>query len=214
MACVALFSMFTNARSHAQMVSDTVCYANSLWFGTAPGNRLWPDAAWQAHQDTLPRTPEWITQRLAGTYRFVEIESEGEGATKLARVWSLQLRAPDPDSMEAWTSQWGRKAFDLPLVGQRTLLMEGQLGKALKSPRTATKQDVRLHYRGRDYLVLFGAPFNVADGNGGIFAIMGVGDNGSFVGRWVLGGYGIALFPTPDVQIAEESSGYFCAFRQ
>jgi hypothetical protein len=47
---------------------------------------------------------------------------------------------------------------------------------------------------------------------GRIYTILSLRPDG-FSGRWVDGGYAVALLPMPTGRAIERSQGYFCAFR-
>ena len=211
-----LLSSFVVPELAAQVREDSICVAASdAWRGA--GNRLWPDDAWQGGQDTLPRSVEWVTNRLSGTYRLLEIASEGYGSVKWVREWNLALARPDPDSAALWGTRMGQKVYEVPVAGTKTLLREGPLDSATFEVVRATyrtEESARINYRGRDRLVLQSGPYNTVDGDYALYSISEVDEHGNFAGRWTEGGYGIPMHSTGVGALGEPPQGYFCAFRR
>jgi len=211
-----VFCWFPVNDLEAQVWEDTICVAASdAWRGA--GNRLWPDDEWQGGQDTLPRSVEWVTKKLSGNYRLLEVASEGYGSVKWVREWNLELSRPDPDSAALWGTRMGQKVYEVPVAGTKTLLREGPLDSTTLKARRATsrsEESARINYRGRDRLMLQSGPYNLVDGDYALYSISEVDEHGNFAGRWTDGGYGVPMYSTGVGTLGELPKGYFCAFRR
>jgi hypothetical protein len=198
------------------------CVAAPWWFAVLPGSsgyRLWPEAGWQAGQDTVPRSPDSVAERLKGNYRLLVATSEGAGAKWIAE-WSLTLEPTPPARDSAWRNLWidAQRRVYFPLIGRMEyrrggyLTADGSLTPA-RNGWTPAPDSVRLWYEPAAVIMrLEGAPFDALDA-GTPYAIYAVDSAGGFSGRWTTGGFGISLIRTPFGNIGEQSGGYFCAQR-
>jgi hypothetical protein len=119
------------ARAPAPVNSSGVeCVAAPWWFTArgSSGNRLWPEARWQAGQDTVARSPDPVAKRLKGNYRLLVATSEGAGAKWIAE-WSLTLEPTPPARDSAWRNLWsnGQRRVHFPLIGRMEYRRGGYL---------------------------------------------------------------------------------------
>ncbi len=192
---VLLFCFALPRLAASQVADSTICYA-APWFTGGSGYRLWPDDAWQSGQDTTRRSTDFVVRQLAGTYRMIEVTTEGVDLRHHAKEWRLTLGRPRADRLAHWTQRWRGHAEFFPLAGERRLLRAGSLDSTFVSvPEDSIIQEVRLIYRGRDHLTLQGAPFEVFGGTGGFYWVWEVAADGSFSGRWEEGGVGHLRYP-------------------
>lgn len=211
------------ARTPAPVNSIGVeCVAAPWWFTVlrgSSGNRLWPEAGWQAGQDTVPPSSDSVAKRLKGNYRLLVATSEGAGAKWIAE-WSLTLEPTPPARDSAWRNRWShaQRRVHFPLIGQMEYRRGGYLtadGSLTPAPGgwTPAPDSVRLRYEPvARVLGLDGAPFDALDA-GTPYAIYAVDTAGGFSGRWTGGGFEITLIRTPFGNIGEQAGGYFCAQR-
>ena len=195
------------------------CLAAPWWFIESSGLRLWPEEEWQSGQDTVPRTPDHVAGRLRGNYRLFVATSEGEGAKRIGE-WTLRLERTPAAQDSAWQSLWNgaRRRIYFPLIGTMEYRRGGFLNAdgslvSTAGGRTPALDSVRVRYQpALGILELEAAPFDRTD-SGTPYAIYAVDSTGGFSGRWIMGGIGIAVIPTPLGTVGEQSGGYFCARR-
>ena len=174
-----------------------------------------PRAPLASHADTAAWADSVLIPALSGTFQVLEVQTEGRGERR-ASVWRLRLGPRMPGSAPPCIAlDCGTRPEHVPLIGAAELPasdLERRYRDRFAESTDPEKPGAWVRYdsrRGRVLLAL-GLPLRV-DANQ-YYTILSLGPAG-FSGRWVDGGYAVALVPMPTGHAIERSQGYFCAFR-
>lgn len=172
---------------------------------------LWPDL-------DLPSAPAESTSvarmvaRVAGTYDFVAILTEGAGVGKHAvQGWfRVARRAPD---QPIWAGAPERGVFAVEVFVTR----EGSLHDSLRAPKPERRE---LYWSGfyepPDVLWFHETDRthpSILDDPRPVYRVATIDSAGAWRGRWGSGGVAFPIQDTPVGQLWEAESGYFCAWR-
>lgn len=164
-------------------------------------------------------TAEWadsvLIPPLTGTFQVLEVQTEGHSARQ-AHVWRLRLGPREPGSGPPCVAlDCGTRPEHVPVIGAAELPQSPLERRYDYRPAESTDPEqpgawVRYDSRRGRVLLTLGMPLTVDAGR--IYTILSLRPDG-FSGRWVDGGYAVALLPMPTGPAVERSQGYFCAFR-
>lgn len=155
-------------------------------------------------------TSEELGRRLAGTWDFLSVMTEGGASPSMVR-WTLRLIPTDSVARTNCVFGKCRRGFGFPAAGQ--ILRPGARFDSLAAAqhRTREETDASVSYNSEQNTVTisFGRPMFDA---GDVFSVSLFSDT-AFAGRWESGGMFYVPVSRGGIDVLEKPSGYFCARR-
>ena len=153
-----------------------------------------------------------VVHRLAGSYRYLSINSEGF-TTRTVAEWRLTLEPRDTSGVQdlLFNSDSSRAAY--PLIGTMDLVAAYELTGKRRRTRIEGVVVGVAYDSATGTLWLRGEPFEHGKDHGVFDQIYAVNAAGSFHGRWVWPAQEYDHHHTPLGELNEYPAGYFCAWR-
>jgi hypothetical protein len=160
------------------------------------------------------RAMEMIRDSIVGTYRWIEVTTEGSGRSRWMAESRVVFTARVPIDTSRRMGQWTNVIAD----GSASLIRAGDPATNLIAPREpvtfrllATFSAGHLSFRHFDARF---ADVIVTDDPRPMYDVVDIDSAGTIAGRWVGGGIAGVVVDTPLGPIGEMPAGYFCAIKE